>query len=140
VFTPERVFTMQSYHLAHRGHRDLVGASLGKYRVQIKAHKDGREEVLNCTLDLPHDVYNGMIITVAKTSPRVQTPIVLKPRLGSWPKLFATLLGRAPPDSHAWIIQDELSAFVRFEGPLVTMGPVWRIETTSPCWPGCRSI
>jgi hypothetical protein len=56
----------------------------------------------------------------------------LKPRLGIWLKVFATLLGRAPPDSHAWIISDELPAFVRFEGPLVTTGPVWRIETTAP--------
>src|SRR5262245_45424913 len=68
---------------------------------------------------------------------KIATHYVLKPRLGIWLKLFATLLGRMPPDSHAWLINDELPAFVRFEGQLVTAGPVWgmRIETTSPRWP-----
>jgi hypothetical protein len=178
VFTQERVFTMQSYRLMQRGPAftedteiSLERAS-GKYRVSTKAHKDGGEQVLNGTLDLPPDVYNGMVITVAKNLPKgasetvhivaftptprliqlefipeseqkvligqlgkTATHYVLKPRLGIWLKVFATLLGRTPPDSHAWIIRDELPAFVRFEGPLVTTGPVWRIETTSPRWP-----
>ena len=169
---------MQSYHLVHRGPAftedteiSLERAS-GKYRVNTKSHKDGRERVLNGTLDLPPDVYNGMIITVAKNLPKgasetihmvaftptprliqlelapegehkvligelvkTSTHYVLKPRLGTWLKLFARLLGRVPPNSHAWIIGEELPAFVRFEGQLVTMGPVWRIETTSPRWP-----
>jgi hypothetical protein len=140
--------------------------------VNTKAHKDGREQELNGTLTLPPDVYNGMVITVAKNLPKgasetvhivafTPTPrliqlelapagnqkvlvgelektaihYVLKPRLGTWLKLFATLLGRVPPDSHAWIISNELPAFVRFEGQLVTMGPVWRIEMANPRWP-----
>ena len=32
-------------------------------------------------------------------------------------------------------ILDDVPAFVRFEGPLFTTGPVWRIELTSPHWP-----
>jgi hypothetical protein len=178
VFTQERIFTMQSYHLVQRGpaFSDDTEISLerasGKYRVRTKARKDGQEEVLNGTLELPPDVYNGMVITVAKNLPKgatetvhivaftptprliqlefapegeqkvmvgelgkTATRYVLKPRLGIWLKLFATLLGRAPPDSHAWIIKDEIPAFVRFEGQLAAMGPVWRIETISPRWP-----
>jgi hypothetical protein len=178
VFTQERVFTMQSYRLVHRGPAftedteiSLERAS-GKYRVNTKDHKNGRGQQLNGTLDLPPDVYNGMVITVAKNLPKgasetvhivaftpeprvieleftpageqkvligelgkTATHYVLKPGLGIWLKLFATLLGRMPPDSHAWIISDELPAFVRFEGQLVTNGPVWRIETTRPRWP-----
>ena len=38
----------------------------GKYRVKTKAHKDGEEELLDGKLDLPTDVYNGMVLTVAK--------------------------------------------------------------------------
>lgn len=178
MFTQERVFTMQSYHLVQRGPAftedteiSLERAS-GKYRVNTKAHKDGQEEVLNGTLDLPPDVYNGMVIMVAKNLPKgasetvhivaftptprliqlefapegehkvlvgelakTATHYVLKPQLGTWLNLFATVLGRVPSESHAWIISDELPAFARFEGELVTMGPVWRIETTSPHWP-----
>jgi len=178
VFTQERVFTMQSYHLVQHGPAftedteiSLERAS-GKYRVNTKDHKNGRERVLNGTLDLPPDVYNGMVITVAKNLPKgasetvhivaftpeprlielefipageqkvligdlgkTATRYVLKSRLGIWLKLFATLLGRMPRDSHAWIISDELPAFVRFEGQLLTNGPIWRIETTRPRWP-----
>lgn len=178
VFTQERVFTMQSYRLVHRGPAftedteiSLERAS-GKYRVNTKDHKNGRGQQLNGTLDLPPDVYNGMVITVTKNLPKgasetvhivaftpeprlieleftpggeqkvligelgkTATRYVLKPRLGIWLKLFATLLGRMPSDSHAWIISDEPPAFVRFEGQLITNGPIWRIETTRPRWP-----
>lgn len=57
---------------------------------------------------------------------------VLKPRLGMWLKLIAKILGRMPEDSHAWILADDVPAFVGFEGSLTTPGPVWRIELVSP--------
>ncbi|MCR4310900.1 MAG: hypothetical protein NUW14_12940 [Deltaproteobacteria bacterium] len=63
------------------------------------------------------------------------THYVLKPILGSWLKLFASLLGRMPPDNHAWIVTADVPAFVKFEGPLYMNGPAWRIELTSPRWP-----
>ena len=76
VFTQERVFTMQSYRLVHRGPAftedteiSLERAS-GKYRVNTKDHKNGQGQELNGTLDLPPDVYNGMVITVAKNLPK----------------------------------------------------------------------
>jgi hypothetical protein len=55
----------------------------------------------------------------------------LKPRLGPFVHLFASLLGRMPPDSHVWIVTEGGPAFVRFEGPMY-LGPVWRLELTSP--------
>ena len=58
----------------------------------------------------------------------------LKPKLGALLKVFATLLGKAPPDSDAWIVTDDVPAFVRFEGPIYS-GPVWRLNLTSPSWP-----
>ena len=142
-------------------------------RVKTKARKDGREKVLDGTLELPPDIYNGMVLTVAKNLPKgagetvhivaftpmpriiqlelapqgehkvmvgdlakTATHYVFKPRLGVWLKLFSTLLGRVPPDYHAWFLTDEVPAFARFEGPLYPTGPVWRIELTSPRWPG----
>jgi hypothetical protein len=53
--------------------------------------------------------------------------------------VLRTLAGRMPPDSHAWIVTDELPAFVRFEGPLHPAGPAWRIELASPRWPDERA-
>jgi hypothetical protein len=159
VFTQERIFTMQSYRLLQRGPAftedteiSLERAS-GKYRVKTKPRKDGREELLDGKLELPPDVYNGMVLTVAKNllkgasetvhfvaftpAPRLiqlelapagnkkvmigdlaktATHYVFKPLLGMWIKLFATLLGRVPPDNHAWIITEGVP--FAGEGPL----------------------
>ena len=175
VFTQQRVFTLKDYRLMQRGpaFTDDTEISLeratGKYRVKSKAHKDGKEEVHEGTLDLPLDVYNGgMILTVAKKGAsetvhtvaftpkprliqleltpageqkvlvgalaRTATDYVFKPKLGVLLKLAATLLGRVPPDSHAWIVASEMPAFVRFEGPLSITGSVWRLEPTLPRW------
>jgi hypothetical protein len=72
VFTQERVFTMQTYRLVQKGpvfpedtEISLERAS-GKYRVKTTARKDGREAVLEGTLKLPPDTYNGIVLTVAK--------------------------------------------------------------------------
>jgi hypothetical protein len=58
----------------------------------------------------------------------------IKPKLGALLLLGAKLTGKAPPDSHMWIITDDVPAFVRSEGPLYS-GPVWRIALASPTWP-----
>ena len=68
-------------------------------------------------------------------SEKTATHYMLKPMLGIWLKLFASLLGRLPPDNHAWIVTADVPAFVKFEGPLYMNGPAWRIELTSPLWP-----
>ena len=68
-------------------------------------------------------------------SEKTATRYVLKPMLGLWLQLFATLLGRTPPDNHAWIVTADVPAFVKFEGPLYMNGPAWRIELTTPRWP-----
>jgi hypothetical protein len=65
---------------------------------------------------------------------RTATDYVFKPKLGVLLKLVATVLGRVPPDSHAWIVASEMPAFVRFEGPLSVTGSVWRLEPTLPRW------
>jgi len=64
-----------------------------------------------------------------------QSPDMVGPKLGVGLKVLATLLGRVPSDSHAWIVTNEAPAFVRFEGTLSITRPVWRIESTSPLWP-----
>ena len=178
VFTQQRVFTMQTYHLVQRGptfgenSEISLTRSSGKYRVKIQPSTGAEEKVLEGILDLPPDVYNGMVLMVTRNLPKgaketihtvaftptprliqlemtlageqkvlvgelakTATHYVLKPRLGIWLKFFATLLGRVPGDYHAWFLMDEVPAFVRFEGPLQTTGPIWRIELTSPRWP-----
>jgi hypothetical protein len=178
AFTQQEVFTLQRYRLVQRGpaFAEDVEISLdrptGRYRVATQDHAGGRASVLEGTVELPADVYNGMFLTVAKNlakgtgetvhfvaftpGPRLiqiaiaptneQTVLVgtlaktalhyeFRPKLGIWTTLFAKLLGRFPPDEHAWIVMDEVPAFVRFQGPLYLGGPIWRIELMSPRWP-----
>ncbi|OLC12442.1 MAG: hypothetical protein AUH29_16370 [Candidatus Rokubacteria bacterium 13_1_40CM_69_27] len=57
-------------------------------------------------------------------SPMQATRYHIRPQLG----LFASLLVTDIPDLRMWILPGEAPAFLRAEGPLYFMGPVWRIE------------
>jgi len=52
------------------------------------------------------------------------TRFLVRPQLG----LLASLLITSVPDLKCWILGGEAPAFIRFEGPLYFMGPVWRID------------
>lgn len=54
----------------------------------------------------------------------IATRFLVRPQLG----LFASLLVADIPDLKCWIAGGEAPAFLRFEGPLYFMGPVWRID------------
>jgi hypothetical protein len=75
VFTQERTFILGSYHLQQKGpaFREDLEVTLergsGKYQVRVKPH-DGREKVLTGKLELPRDVYNGMVQTAVKNLPK----------------------------------------------------------------------
>jgi len=53
----------------------------------------------------------------------VATRFLIRPQLG----LFASLLVTDIPDVKCWIAGGDAPAFLRFEGPLYFMGPMWRI-------------
>jgi hypothetical protein len=72
AFSQQRVFTMISYRLVQRGpsfpHQMDVSVDRGaaEYKVRSMVGENGKEEVLSGQVDLPKDVYNGMLITVSK--------------------------------------------------------------------------
>ena len=70
----------------------------------------------------------------AETKP--VTRYAIKPKLGFFLKIGAKLTGRDPPDSHAWIITEDVPAFAKFVGPLSMSGTgaIWRVEVTAPTW------
>jgi hypothetical protein len=63
------------------------------------------------------------------------THYVVKIELGGITGLVAPVIGKQPPDIHAWILQGEAPAFVKSRGPLFANGPIWQIELESPLWP-----
>jgi hypothetical protein len=68
-------------------------------------------------------------------SKRTAMHYVLKIEIGGLSGFLAPLLGKQPPDIHAWILSGNAPAIVRIEGPLFLGGPIWRIELISPVWP-----
>ena len=183
TFTEKGTYALKTYHLSQTGPSFTadteisMSSATGAYRVTTTDHKGGGEKTLEGTLELPADVYNGMILTVVKDLPvgksetihfvaftpepriieldlapdgalnvavgdltKSAVHYVMKPRLGVWLRLIATILGRVPPDLHAWILTDDVPAFVAFEGSFTTPGPVWRIELVSPGRPGSSQL
>jgi hypothetical protein len=67
---------------------------------------------------------------------RKATRYRLKVEIGGILGFFATLVGKQPEDSHAWILDGDAPAFLRLEGPLFMGGPSWRIEPANPVWQG----
>ena len=129
----------------------------GRYEVRYRADEESAEEHLAGTLAIPDDAYNGMLTLVVKNlrpgagetvsivaftpKPRVVTlqllPLAterapagevvryhIRPKLG----LFASLLVTDVPDTRVWILQGDAPAFLKAEGPLYFMGPIWRVE------------
>lgn len=175
VFSQEKVFRMLSYHIVQKGPSfpfeiDASVDRSGSYTVLSRKPKEDTETDKG-KLDLPPDVYNGMITNMVKNlaggrretvhviafqpKPRVvelelvpvgKTKVSLegapltvveyamKPDLGGLLDPIASLLGKHPPDFHCWITDDDIPAFVRFEGPLYFKTPTWRIDLVAPEW------
>jgi len=72
VFTQQKIFAMQRYHLVRRGPifpEDIeisLERSSGAYHVRTEDHEDGRVKKLDGTMEFPLDAYNGMIPVALK--------------------------------------------------------------------------
>ncbi len=167
TFDQRGVFTLLNYRIIQRGPsfpESLDGSfdrATGEYRVRYRADEDSKEEVLTGKVDVPADVYNGLLSTLLKNlepgksqtvqivaftpkprfikmllRPAAEEPVSmgatmvpatrfsLKPQLGA----FASLIVTDIPDVKTWIAQGDAPAFLKFEGPLYFMGPIWRID------------
>jgi hypothetical protein len=75
TYTQNGVFRLQSYRLTQSGplfdrDMDITLSGSGAFTVKSRSHDgDGKEEIQEGKLDLPADVYNGMVTTIAKNLP-----------------------------------------------------------------------
>lgn len=60
---------------------------------------------------------------------------LVKVDIGGFSGLVAPLVGKQPPDSHVWILQGDVPAFVRSQSPMFAGGPLWEIHLVAPEWP-----
>jgi hypothetical protein len=72
TFSQQGVFTLMSYRLVQRGpsfpeQLDVsIDRGTAEYSVRSKTRVQEKEDVLDGQVDLPKDIYNGMLITVSK--------------------------------------------------------------------------
>jgi hypothetical protein len=166
-FDQRSAFTLLSYRVVQRGPSfpETLDASVdratGRYQVRYRADQDSPEENVTGKVEMPADVYNGLLGTLLKNLEPGESRIVqimaftpqprlvkvllrpvaeesismggipvaatryhIKPQLG----LLASLLVTDLPDVKTWIAQGAAPAFLKFEGPLYFMGPLWRID------------
>ena len=61
---------------------------------------------------------------------------MVKVKIGGVAGLIARLTGKQPSPLQAWVLAEDAPAFVRFDGPLYSGGPTWRMEVAIPAaWP-----
>jgi hypothetical protein len=65
------------------------------------------------------------------------TRYLITVKIGGLAGLIAPLVGKKPPNMQAWVLAEGAPAFVRYDGPLCSDGPTWRMELAIPAaWPG----
>jgi len=118
VFTQQGVYTLQSYGLVQRGpafvddHEISLERASGTYRVKTKSHKDGRDSVLEGKLDLPPDLYNGLILTIVKNFNRGASETVHYVAFTPAPRLIE--LDIKPEGEHRILIGDLAKTAVHY--------------------------
>ena len=61
---------------------------------------------------------------------------MVKVKIGGVAGLIARLTRKQPAPLQAWVLAEDAPAFVRFDGPLYSGGPTWRMEVAIPAaWP-----
>jgi hypothetical protein len=63
---------------------------------------------------------------------RKATEYLIKIDIGGVGKVVAPIIGKAPADTHIWMIPGEAPAFVRQQGQFFSGGPIWTVEQTAP--------
>ena len=131
------------YEVRYRGDEDSPEESLkGTFELPLDVYNgllstlmknlpQGGSMVVQIVAFTPKPRLVKMLLTPAAEDPMtvndapvLATRFLIRPQLG----LFASLLVADIPDVKCWIAGGEAPAFLRFEGPLYFMGPIWRID------------
>ena len=153
AFSQNGVFKMRGYHLVQSGpaFADDLDATLsrsGHYVVKTTAHRDGREHVYTGSLDLPPDISNGMIITIAKNLPAGDTETVHIVAFTPKPRLIGlqiapsgsqrVLIGQHAETAVNFVLKPRLGALVGFFARLLGKMPpdshTWIVGDDAPAF------
>lgn len=131
------------YHVRHRADDDSAeetftgvtdlpaDVSNGLLGTLLKNLEPGRSHTVTIVAFTPRPRTIKMLLQPVAMEPVTMagmpvpaTRFHITPQLG----LLASLLVTDLPDVRTWIAHGEAPAFLRFEGPLYFLGPVWRID------------
>jgi len=119
VYTQQRFFSVQTYQSVQHGPsfpEDMEASlerSSGKYHVKTKSHKNGEEKVLDGTLELPEDTYNGLIPVLAKNLPKGAVETVHMVVFTPEPKLIQVEM--IPGGEQKLIVGDQSKAAIDYD-------------------------
>lgn len=133
----------ERFHVRYRADQDSAEETLrGKFELPPDAYNGmltmllknltpGQSQVVQIVAFTPKPRLVKMLLTPAGHDqvrlgdwPIETTRYLMKPQLG----MFASLLVTDLPDVKCWVAGGDAPGFIRFEGPLYFMGPIWRIE------------
>jgi hypothetical protein len=140
AFSQQRVFKLEKYHLIYSGPAFTSDAdislerSTGKYRVKTKKHEDWKKEVLDGSLNLPLDVYNGgMVLIVAKNLSNGAGETVHTVAFTPTPRLVQlalmpagqqkALVGELPKITTHFVLKPQLGVWLKLISTLVGKAP-----------------
>lgn len=114
------------------GHTELpLDAYNGLLSTLLKNLEPGKSATVSIVAFTPQPRVVKMLLRPAAQEPVTMGPTAvpatryhIKPQLG----LLASLLITDLPDVKTWIADGDAPAFLKFEGPLFFMGPIWRID------------
>ncbi len=103
----------------------------GMLSMLMKNLPPGASETVHVVVFTPHPRLVQVLLTPAAEEPLSlgdqpirATRYLITPQLG----LLASLLIAEPAPMHCWIVGGPAPAFIKFQGPLYFLGPIWRIE------------
>src|SRR5262244_478057 len=105
VFSQRDTFTLMSYQIVQKGPAfpETIDAKVdresGTYEVRYKGDEDAAEEILKGKIDLPNDVYNGLLGTLMKNLPAGTATTVQIIAFTPKPRLVKMLLTPAADDT-----------------------------------------
>ncbi len=156
VFSQQGVYTLKSYRLEQRGPafkedtKIFLERATGRYRVEATARKGGPAKVLEGKLDLPPDVYNGMITTVVRDLPKGTGETVHYVAFTPEPKIIQLditpaggqkiMVGDVPATAIHYVLKARLGPVVKILakllGRLPPDGHVWIVDGDVPAFVG----
>jgi hypothetical protein len=154
TFTQANVFTMRRYRVVQQGPafdvdmEGILDRQTGRYRVITRNRESNEVDTLQGPLEMPADVYNGMVVIVAKNLPKETGSTIRIAAFTPEPRLIElamvpasgpqVLLGDRPQKTTHYVVKAQLGAVLKLFATLTGRDPpdghVWIVTEDVPAF------